>query len=372
MVGPMRSLLIPSIVAFASIAGCGDKNPPPLDPRYETPGAFAVGNTTISALDSARSRELTMEVWFPLRGSSMGGGAVEDFVADLADRQSYMQLLDEAPADCPSKQTGSDREALVDADGVFPLVVFSHCHNCTRFSSFAIAERLASHGFVVAAPDHAGNTLFDDLAGTGVELDSAFLQVRAADISFVIDTMLSDSANLDITIDPSRIGVYGHSFGAVTTGLVLQDDPRPVAGFAIASPMENPLLEGVEMDSITDPVGFLIAVEDNSITEIGNLFIRQNFDEASVPAWKGEVVDAGHWSFSDICGLDEQFAACCGQDDRQTDDTPFTYLPVASGIAIAQAYVTAFFDAHVNGDANGARYLEASRFEGGIAIETRP
>jgi hypothetical protein len=36
----------------------------------------------------------------------------------------------------------------------------------------AVAERLASHGFVVAAPDHVGNTLWEAVAGEGLPLDT--------------------------------------------------------------------------------------------------------------------------------------------------------------------------------------------------------
>ncbi len=353
----------------ALVFSCGSDAEPTLDPRYESSGSFAVGNMTLAMTDVSRDRSLTIEVWYPREAAAGLGASVEDFVVDVADRAVYQGLLDEAPAGCPSTETGSQRDATP-ASGSLPLLVFSHCHNCVRFSSFAIAERLASHGFVVAAPDHAGNTLFDDLAGDGVELDSEFLQVRAADISFVIDEMLAGTSGL--AIDAERIGVYGHSFGAVTTGLVLQNDPRPIAGFAIASPMENPLIQGVDIESIADPVGFLVAVEDNSITEIGNLFIRNNYRDVPTAAWKGEVADAGHWSFSDICAVHPQFGACCGTADRQTDGSAFTYLPVRDTIAIAQAYVTAFFAAHILDDANAARYLEADRFAGVVTVDAHP
>jgi hypothetical protein len=135
--------------------------------------------------------------------------------------------------------------------------------------------------------------------------------------------------------------------------------------------MENPLLEGVEIDVLTDPIGFLVAVEDNSITELGNVFIRRNFDDATVPAWKGEVLDAGHWSFSDICGVHELFPAGCGSADRQTDLTPFEYLPVATGKAIAQAYVTAFFQAHLENDEGARLYLAEPRPADRVLVEVR-
>ncbi len=356
----LRACLHTALI-FTLACGAGDDESPAVDPIYEAPGPYGVGNATISVTDTARDRQLTIEIWYPQSSTSSTGEAIEEFVADAEDTSTFEALLADAPESCPSRQTTSQRGAMANQDiDSLPLLVFSHCHNCTRFSSFAIAERLASHGFMVAAPDHTGNTLFDDLKGEGAPLDSEFLRVRAADISFVIDNLVM---NREFTgVDPNRIGVYGHSFGAVTTGLVLQNDPRPIAGFAIASPMENPLLTGVEIESITDPVGFLVAVEDNSITEIGNLFIRQNYDDVTSAAWKGEVADAGHWSFSDICGVHPQFAACCGTGTRQTDGEPFEYVPVASGIAIAQAYITAFFDAHLNKSANASRYLSTSRF----------
>ena len=53
------------------------------------------------------------------------------------------------------------------------------------------------------------------------------------------------------------------------------------AAFALAAPMENPLLPGVDVAMITEPLGFLVAREDNSITELGNNLIRSNFTEAA-------------------------------------------------------------------------------------------
>ena len=353
------------LATFVHLSCGGNESPSKADPIYEAQGPHAVGNATLTLTDTGRNRSLTVEVWYPHSGSGATGEPVENFVVDLENRATYQDLLRDAPTGCPSTETHSSRDALPQS-GALPLLVFSHCHNCARFSSFAIAERLASHGFVVAAPDHAGNTLFDDLADEGAELNSEFLRVRSADISFVIDGMLA--GELGITVDPSRIGVYGHSFGAVTAGLVLQDDPRPIAGFAIASPMDNPLLTGVEIENITDPIGFLVAVEDNSITELGNVFIRQNFDDVGSPAWKGEVADAGHWSFSDVCAVHPQFAACCGAGERQTNTEPFTYLALETANSIAASYVTAFFAAYVLADDNARRYLGEDRFSGLVEI----
>lgn len=68
------------------------------------------------------------------------------------------------------------------------------------------------------------------------------------------------------------MGVFGHSFGGVTAGMVLTEDTRPRAGLALAVPMENPLLPGVVVADLQVPLLFVRAIEDNSITEIGNDF----------------------------------------------------------------------------------------------------
>jgi predicted dienelactone hydrolase len=355
------------LVAVLSAAGCGDgSGSAPAD--FTGDGPFAVGNATIRLHDAARDRGLTVEVWYPASvpaGTSVGA-SVLDFYPAGVERERYAELLAASPDPGPSRRTRSARDAAPARTGApWPLLVFSHCHECTRFSSFSIAERLASHGFVVAAPDHAGNVLFD----AGLGLNVATLQLRAADVRFVATALLSladGAADLPLDLhgafDATRVGVFGHSFGGVTTGLVLQDDARFRAGAAIAAPFENPLLPGVEMARIDEPVLFVVAREDNSITEIGNQFIRANFSAMRAPSWKVEAADAGHWSFSDLCHLGTLFTPGCGEGVRQTvPGEPFTYLPIDVGREIGASYVTAFFAAELRGDEAGRAFLAVAR-----------
>ncbi len=338
---------------------------------YEQDGPYAVGHMTFPVTDSARGRTLLVTVWYPAddsaRAAASTGEPIENLVPAGADRDTYKGLLDAAPADCPSHTSHSAPDAPLAASATsLPLIAFSHCHNCVRFSEMSVAERLASHGFAVAAPDHTDNTVFDQIAGTSASLSTAFLQTRAADISFVLDQLLDGSATavpdaLRGHFDATRVGVFGHSFGGVTTGLVLENDPRPLAGLSIAAPAQSPLPSGVDLSRIHKPLLFIVAKEDHSIGEIGNGIIRDNFAQGNPPLWKLEVADAGHWSFSDICALTSGFSACCGTAQRQTDSSQsFSYLPVATGKAIAQAYVTAFFSGELLGDAAGLDYVRAA------------
>ena len=135
--------------------------------------------------------------------------------------------------------------------------------------------------------------------------------------------------------------------------------------------MDNPLIPGVDLAQLHVPLFFEVAEEDNSITEVGNKLIRGNFDDATVPVWKIEVADAGHWSVSDVDGVVDAFAAGCGAGVRQTDGSDFTYLDPATGRSIAAAYVTAFFRAELEDDAGAAAYLTSGRPAGVVTADHR-
>ena len=334
---------------------------------YDLPGPHPVGNRSFELADP--SRPLRVELWYPAdagaRAAAEAGQPLLDFVVDEPDATNLSALIDVAPDECVRKQTQSAAApAPASVAGPWPTVVFSHCHGCARFSSFSLAERLASHGFLVAAVDHAGSTLFDEMAGQLPPLDQATLELRRDDVIRVIDELLDPSAaslpsDLVGLADAERLGVFGHSFGAVTTGLVLQDDPRPRAGVAIAAPLENPVLPGVSMAAIAEPLMLIVAVEDNSITEFGNMAIRTNFMMANPPVWKLEFADTGHFAYSDLAGLSDYFAAGCGEGERQTNGEPFTYADPFAVRSLAATRVTAFFALHLLGHEDARAQVEA-------------
>src|SRR5262245_20510252 len=115
-----------------------------------------------------------------------------------------------------------------------PLVVMSHGLGGSRTTYRYFGNHLASHGYVVIAPTHAGSDTQSFLdwsrdhrneankagaTGGGWLLasisDPANLRDRPLDVTFVID----EAARSDLLkdrIDMERIGVAGHSFGAYT------------------------------------------------------------------------------------------------------------------------------------------------------------
>ncbi len=338
--------MIHRLALVCLIAACGSPTAP--DRSVEEPGTYAVGTRRIEVTSGPQT--FTVQAFYPTDAAT-APVAIESLEAEPR-RARYATLL-AGVGTCPTRTL----DVAVDAEpaaGTFPLIVGSHCHSCTRLSNASTAIRLASHGFVVLTPDHTADTLWDMLDGHEASLDAAQLAVRVADIQRALDLTHPSLASADRT----RVGVFGHSFGAVTAGRVAQLDTRITAAAALAAPMENPLIPGVQLAEISDPLMFLVAVEDNSITEFGNKFIRDNFAAASNQAWKLEVADAGHWSVSDLDGLVPAFRRGCGDDIRQTDGAPFTYLDPQLGRDIAAANVTAFFRATLDGDEGAAAYLD--------------
>lgn len=347
----------------------------PID--FDAPGRFRTGHRTVTATDAARQRTLTIELWYPAglaADTPLKPGKLGEFAATPAQQTALATALAGAVTTCTSAATVANRDAPASGTGKLAVVAFSHCHTCTRFSSFSVAERLASHGMLVVAPDHAGNTLFDDLAGAPGKLDKAMLATRAADIRFALDVVLDkDNKALPDDLrgrgDVNRVGVMGHSFGSVTAGLVAQTDARIKAVVGLAAPMQNPLLPGVEIAKIKLPLMLMLMREDNSITEFGNKLIRDNFTAAPGPAYKVELDDAGHWSVSDLCGLRDAFMPGCGAATRQTDGEPFVYRPVSEGLAIASRWVGAFFFAHLQGDPPATALLQGPAKRAGVFAE---
>ncbi len=346
----MRSCTVGLIVVAGAACG-GDPSP---DRSVEQAGIHEVGTSRSTITDTSRGRTLVMQTWYPTET------AATDVPIEMLEvepiRTRYADLLAAAPS-CARRTAHVALDAPI-ATGNFPIIAYSHCHDGTRLSNATTAERLASQGFVVVSVDHLNNTLWEHLDGDpDANLDMAFLEVRTADVRFALDQL--EAGALAGSLDPEKVGVFGHSFGGVTAGRVAETDPRIVSAAALAAPMENALIPGVTLANLKMPLMFDVMVEDNSITELGNLLIRNNFKAAPEAAYKLEVSDAGHWSVSDLDGLVEPlFAPGCGDGVRQTDSSAFTYRDPETVRAITAAYVTAFFRATLQGDGGALAYLE--------------
>src|SRR5215468_9770434 len=130
------------------------------------PGPFVVGVKTLTLADPLRpGRMLTTEVWYPADDSARGkpgtGYSVE--LKDIANMLGVPIPFDIGSIEL--QHTDAVRDApRAPIDPAAGLVVFSHGFRGMRWQSTFLTVAMASHGYVVAAPDHQGNTMFDGSA----------------------------------------------------------------------------------------------------------------------------------------------------------------------------------------------------------------
>lgn len=101
------------------------------------------------------------------------------------------------------------------AEGHFPLIVLSHATPAERFCYHELASFLAKEGFIVIAPTHQRDCMYnmDDL------FTFSQLETRILEINECIDLVLGDK-ELSSILDSQRIGLIGFGSGA-TAALIM-------------------------------------------------------------------------------------------------------------------------------------------------------
>jgi dienelactone hydrolase len=330
-------------------------------------GGFAVATARVEIV-ARGMRTLPLQLWYPAQESARAeasqGHPVSEFEPPGPRRQLLERLLPGAPAGCASRVMHAAFDAAPDPAGApYPLLVYSHHLEGMRFAQFSVAEELARHGFVVAAPDHAQMTLYDrtddlmsaDILGTALRFRLDALVLRAQDIESVLDVMLDPAAQaipagLRGKIDRSRVGAFGHSMGSMTTGVVAQRDTRVSAAAYMAFPPARTsellnLLDQPAIETFRVPALFMLNQEDASLGAVdGDEVLRAQFKAHRPLSYLVEVRDTGHWSFADDCGLIPDFADGCGRGTRTAEPyDAYDNLNNEQARAIAARYVTAFF-----------------------------
>jgi len=336
----------------------------------EPTGPYPAGTASVWLTDTSRpdpwvpgvhARELMVSLWYP---AVLSDGRRARY---MTPAESELQLTSRSITGIPPDTLSTVRtNAVSDARPAgrprsLPLVVLSPGFTNSRSTLTALAEDLASHGYVVAGIDHTYEshaTAFPDgrvttcLAREAPRRDrkEEVAAGRAADVCFVLDELTGahpawPGAGL---IDPSRMAMAGHSAGGAAAIAAMLADSRIRAGIdmdgATAAPIPDEglarpfLFLGKQSNYTPGSGGAVTTLRDWKL--LRGAVITWERDWELLTGWKRWLVVAGavHASFTDLALLADQAGIDTGAG-----------LSGARSLDITRAYVRAFFDQHLRG-----------------------
>jgi predicted dienelactone hydrolase len=364
----------------ATDAAHTEETEPTLMPDFEemsSYGPHAVGVTTVTFVDATRvtrangdhaeqeGRTLVTEIWYPATEGS-----------------PYT-----TKAEAPPASEGAP----------WPLVVHGHGFLSSRKDSPLLSVFLASHGYVVAAPDFP---LTGRSAPGGANvLDGA---EQPADMHFVAAQMLDGGAPAGLALDGARVvfsGVSLGGFSAIAAGLDPSLGPLPLA--IVGMTPATCMLETELLDTST-PLMIVHGTADAILPFEAHA--QRLYDAASAPKWLVALDRGTHTGFADITaalfaevehadsvGCDalagtlpdpedqEDLFAELGEDVLTPDCTPpcaddamlVDGMETTRQALLTRVVVRAFLDAVVHEDAEAVAFVEhgIAASEDDVAVE---
>ena len=337
---------------------------------------YVSGLARLTTADDTASRgdasgKLSITVWYPVAA----GTAIEPLTFDGSSKSPYFDA-------------GSFAAGTPMLPGTYPLIVISHGTGGTAMQMAWLARVLASHGYIVAAPNHPGNNGLAPYTAQGFVL----WWLRAHDLSRTIDAMLADP-RYGPHIDRRRIAAAGFSLGGYTmieiaggrtsvkrfgaacarrdgdptcsgppefpnlgqrvAALLKTDaafraayagdgvsyrDPRVKAVFAIAPALAQAMIPS-SLRQITIPVSIVVGTADPIAVGSLNGAVLAKAIPGATFAW---IPNAGHYTFLDTCTAAGKAALKLFCGDRPGLDRAAVHAEVANR-------ALAFFDGVLGG-----------------------
>jgi predicted dienelactone hydrolase len=309
-------------------------------------GHDAVGRATLALTDRSRAdpwvpeagpRQLMVTLYYP---AVRGTGSRAAYM-DKAEATALSDHLNEvAPKLTAEKLANTRTWSRADAwplPGRRPLVLLSPGFTAPRHTLTALAEDLASRGYIAAAVDHAYESVATKFPGGVLACAACKLpgQIgiapialnRGTDLSFVLNELRHHPL-----VDQHHVAVVGHSMGGSAAATTMRADPRVDAGINMDGAMLPP-----------DPL-------DRPFLLFGSAELDHRPGGSEDPSWDAvwprmsswkrwlHVAGSDHFSFTDLDLLVQQ----AGTDEPMT-------LDPARGIRLTRTYVAAFVDQHLRG-----------------------
>jgi predicted dienelactone hydrolase len=273
------------------------------------------------------------------------------------------EVLDLTVHDAKRERDLPIRVYLPRAESPAPLLLFSHGLGGSRKGNSYLGQHWAARGYVVVFVQHPGSDSAvwegtprgERMAPMKAAASGQNFLLRARDIPAVLDQFELWSADtrskLHRRVDLSRVGMSGHSFGAVTTQAAsgqrfplvgpLATDPRIKAAvmFSPSSPRRGSAKDAFGQVAIP----WLLMTGTKDVAAIGDTSLesRLNVFPNLPPGSKYELVlhGAEHSAFSE--------RALPGDKETRNPNHHRAILALS----------TAFWDAHLRGDRNARTWL---------------
>lgn len=326
-------------------------------------GNSPVGVRTIELVGS--SNNYTTEVWYPAADAYRGIEALDTF-----------KFVEEFPA--------VTQEAIRDAgasSGRRPLIMYWHGGYGHRREMAAMCVFLASHGFVVAAPDfpgdHVTHTYGPNPLIRQAPIDES-TKARPIQGAEVIELLAASSdALIASVVDATKVGSFGMSMGGFTTLAVNSESPRMKASVAFC-PMtgHRTMVPGIKRlsgllrtdDWKRDVSTFVVTGSDDSFVIVDD--VRDLFERIAEPKRLAVLNRAGHIHWVDNAELVHETMRLRYESgafpDPELDGPamaaamkPFAELcPAQHAVDVMRAITLAQFEANLKDIAEARRFLD--------------
>lgn len=290
-----------------------------IDPSVEGKYGVVTKDTSITSRDGL---ELPLQIWYPSENPSN-------------EIHIYGDI----------REGGASDSGSIDCSEKRPVVMFSHGNQAMRYQSYYLTEYLSSHGYIVLAPDHVGNTFLDNDESRKSEL----VVRRPHDISDSFNWLLEQEEYQDCIDPEAGFAVIGHSFGGYTAlsisgayidtdltaefcaenmgtwlcdhvaklateegaGIYDQTDNRVWATIALTPAALETLIGGI---GTVETPSIIFAGEYDTLTP-AETTVRGIYDAMTQEnRYWANIKKAGHYTFSNACDIVATYPDC--EDDH--------------------------------------------------------